>query len=121
MKYQKSKSKYYQSRRQKGSYKMKSVLDEEQIANIIQKLYFYKRLENINFDEIKNSMNNMNNYYKTGNTNLLNNMYQAFSNKFKTRNDYTETNIFIYSKNLENYQKVARENSFSFDNDIFKG
>ncbi|MBR1416815.1 MAG: hypothetical protein IJ572_03255 [Bacilli bacterium] len=88
---------------------MKSKLDEEQIAKTIQKLYFYKKIENLNFEEIRNSFKNINNYYKTNNTISLNNIYSAFVNKLKTRNDNSDTNILIYNKNLEKYQRVSRE------------
>lgn len=100
---------------------MKSVMDIEQIAKTIQKLYFYKKIESINFDDIKSSLNTMSGFYKTKNTPLLSNVNRVYDNKFRTINDYNETNIFIYNKNLEKYINTERDVSTILDKNIKKG
>ena len=81
------------------------------IKNVIQKLYVYKRLEDINFDEIKRSFNSIGRFYKTSNTDTLNGIYPSVVKNFQTRKDYTEANITILSNNIDKYEKIARENS----------
>ena len=100
---------------------MKSVMDEEQIAKLIQKLYFYKKLEDLNFEELKKEFRSVSDNYKTSNSNNLANIYHDYDNKLQMRREYLENSIFIYQKNLENYHQTASDNRESFDKDIIKG
>ena len=93
---------------------MKSVLDEERIALTIQKMFCYKKIESLNFESINGCLREISNCYKTKNTSKLDEINYQIGNNFKRVNEYNETNILIYDKNLEKYQDTEREVSQSF-------
>ena len=93
---------------------MKSVLDEDQIAVVIQKLLCYKRMEDMNFDSINNCFNNIGSYYKTKNSSKLSDVERQISENFKRRREYSDTNILVYDKNLEKYINTERNVSKAF-------
>ena len=95
---------------------MKSVLDEEQIAVVIQKLLCYKRMEDINFDSINTCFSNVGSYYKTKNSSKLDDIERQLSENMKRRSEYSNINIMVYDKNLEKYIATARDISADFKN-----
>ena len=88
---------------------MKNFLDENNIEKKKKKLETYKRLESENFDEILSVLDEMNDCYDTKNTDNLAELKVDFNNKFNDRDNYTQTNIFVYRKNLETYRELANE------------
>lgn len=97
---------------------MNGKMIEINIENVIQKLEFYKRIENQNFDEIINCFKLLNDCYKTSNTSLFEEISNIFKKKFNTINEYTGTNIFIYNKNLETYRQATKDSNEILKNDI---
>ena len=93
---------------------MKSELNQEQIAITIQKIFCYKQLENLNFEAINNCFEGIKDNYKTRNASNLELLNRQVLNNFKRINEYNDTNILIFDKNLEKYQKNARDAAESF-------
>ena len=88
---------------------MKSVMDEKQIEALIQKLFGFERLDDLNMESITSAFSNIDNYYKTRNTSKLNSVERQIANNFKRRREYNSTNILVYSKNLEKYIRTEQE------------
>lgn len=88
---------------------MKKFIDENNIELVIEKLETYRRLESENFDEILSVLNEMNDCYDTKNTDNLAELTVDFNNKFNDRDNYIQTNMFVYRKNLETYRELAKE------------
>ena len=93
---------------------MKSVMDEEQIALLIQRLMCYKKLEDVNFQSINQSLDTLSSYYKTYNTYGIKNIQRQISNNFRRRNEYNNVSILVYDKNLEKYIATAQSTVKSF-------
>ena len=99
---------------------MNCIMNEIYIEGVIEKLHTYRRLESQNFDEIIKCLKLINDNYKTNNTNSLNTINNNIKKKFVTRDDCTQTNIFIYSKNLETYRKNKKKTGDIFQTKIDK-
>ena len=97
---------------------MRCVLDKEQIAVVIQKLLCYRRMENMNFESINTVLANSRNFYKTNNSNKIDNIRRQFDNNFKRINEYNDTSILVYDKNLEKYIVTAKGVVESFEDII---
>ena len=97
---------------------MRCVLDKEQIAVVIQKLLCYRRMENMNFESINTILANSGNYYKTNNSSKIDNIKRQFDNNFKRMNEYNDTSILVYDKNLEKYIMTAKGVVESFEDII---
>ena len=87
---------------------MKYFLDEDNIELVIEKLETYRRLESENFDEILNVLDELKEAYDTKNSDNLADLNADFKNKFNERDNYTQTNLFVYRKNIETYREQVK-------------
>ena len=85
---------------------MTSVINEQQITNISDKLDLYKKSQNSNFLDILLNLKEMLTYYKTPNTNLIESCRIKLSNKFNMIDSYNKANIDVYRKNVEKYHSL---------------
>lgn len=82
-----------------------NYLDENEISKTISKLNLYRKLEDLNFSDIERELGNINMYYKTKNTNKLNNVIPQVKDLFTKMMEYNFANISVYQRNLQNYHQ----------------
>ena len=95
-----------------------NYLDIDEIDKTIDKLDLEIREEKLNYDDIKNSLENMNLYYKTNNTAKLSDITFALNNKLNTILKIHDNNIYVLRKNLEMYISTKDKVAKMFDDII---
>lgn len=95
---------------------MKNILDEEKMIVTINKLDIYKKDEELNFDSIGNTLNNLITYYQTGNSELFDAKQFEVTSKFNVLSKIHNNNIFVLNKNLDNYKNTKLVVESVFDN-----
>lgn len=97
---------------------MKNFIDEERISKIIEKIRMYKKLEDVNFDNIKILFNNLVYLYNTSNKGALVNLQDEMINKLNTVSKIHNNKVIILYKNLEKYKNTKFKVENMFDNII---
>lgn len=95
-----------------------NYLDINEIDKTIDKLELEVREEKLNCDDIKNSLENMNLFYKTNNTTKLSNIVFTLNNKLNTISKIHDNNIYVLRKNLEMYISTKDKVAKMFDDII---
>lgn len=78
-------------------------LDENEISKTVSKLDLYRKLEDLNFGDIEKELKKINSYYKTKNTNNLENLIPQIHDAFSKMMEYNFVNISVYQRNLQKY------------------
>ena len=89
-------------------------VDEMNVA--IDNLEIYRNDESLNFDDIKNTLTNINHYYKTDNTKQFIDLDQEFITKMNTIIKLHDMNITTLKKTVQTYVETAKNVSESFSN-----
>ena len=88
---------------------MKSVINEQELKKGIEKISVYKTEEDLYFDDIKTSLNKLNNLYKTTNKESLANINLELNQKFKKISNIHENYISIFNKTITKYKDTNKE------------
>ncbi len=84
-------------------------MDIEKMNMTIEKIKTYKAMIDVNFDEIKNTFKNINYYYKTSNSDSLNDLQEQLTNKFRTIQNIHENDLDYLIKKIETYKETSHK------------
>lgn len=95
-----------------------AILDKEQIDICIRNIKVHKNDESINFDDINNSMTEINDNYETNNSQKLYNKCYEFYNKFETIKTIHNNYVEVLDKTVTKYTETASKVTNIFDDII---
>lgn len=95
---------------------MDNFLNVDEMNVAIDNLEIYRNDESLNFDDIKNTLTNINHYYKTDNTKQFIDLDQEFITKMNTIIKLHDMNITTLKKTVQTYVETAKNVSESFSN-----
>lgn len=94
--------------------KMENFLNIDEMNVVIDNFEIYKNDESLNFDDIKNTLTNINHYYKTDNTKQFIDLDEEFITKMNTITKLHDTNVTTLKKTVQTYVKTAKDVAQSF-------
>ena len=95
---------------------MDNFLNVDEMNVVIDNLEIYRNDESLNSDDIKNTLTNINHYYKTDNTKQFIDLDQEFITKMNTIIKLHDMNITTLKKTVQTYVETAKKVSESFSN-----
>ncbi|MBO5138554.1 MAG: hypothetical protein J6B89_02825 [Bacilli bacterium] len=97
---------------------MKMYMDEEKVSKSIEKIKMYKKLEDVNFDNIIDEFDTISCFYNTSNKARIVGLQAELINKLNTISKIHNNKITILYKNLEKYKNTKLKVEGMFDNII---
>lgn len=94
---------------------MKSILNEENLRQSIEKINIYQNDENNQLSSIKNIMDGIGYFYVSQNTRKIDEINLNMSKKITTIKNIHYNNVYILNHNIFKYQniKIQVENKFN--------
>lgn len=93
-----------------------AIINEEELNRELQRLSIYKKEEEINLNDLKIKIRNINDLYKTDNTNKLNNLNLELSNKYKIISNIHNNYSIIVERTITKYKETSAETAKEFSN-----
>lgn len=94
----------------------KSMINIEEMKNVIKKMSLYSDLENSNFLGILNLFKSIIDLYKTDNSLVLENLTDSVNNKLENIKDCNTNNIQIFTRNVDKYSSIDKDVTASAGN-----
>ncbi len=95
---------------------MKSILNEENLRQSIEKIHIYQNDENNQLSNIKNIMDGIGYFYLSQNTRKIDEINLNMSKKITTIKNIHYNNIYVLKHNIFKYQNIKIQVESKFNN-----
>lgn len=100
---------------------MKVFLDTDEMASSVEKIDMYRKEEDLEFEKIKTTLENINEYYVTKNSSGLINIKDELNNKMNVLSKIHSNNVFVLNTKIQQHIDLKNKNMSLLSESNFKG